>query len=722
MEHLFDTAPHSDILAVLLQVTVLLLVARTLGEIAQRMGQPTIVGEILAGIVLGPSLISGLVPVAGEWLVPQTTTQVHLLDVFSMLGSMFMMLIAGMEIDILLIRRQATSAIGTGVGGLVVPFVLGFVMAQFLPDRVLPDPDQRLGFSLFVATAISASAIPVIAKVLMDLDLIRRDFSQVIISAAMIEDAAVWIILSVVVGIAEGSGVTPGGVLLSIGGVLGFVVVSLTLGRWVVRRSLSFVQNELTVRDMILSLVIVLMFAWAVFSLVLHLEPVIGAFVVGILFGQMRTLPHSVIHRLESIALGIFAPIFFAVAGLKVNLLSIVLDPTLLGIALLVIVVSSVAKIAGAYLGARMVARSGHWTALSFGVGLNVHGAVEIIIATIGLSKGILTQEMFSIIVLLSIVTSLAAPTLLRWVLSHVQTSPQEMERLKREALLKDNLFANVHRVLLPVRRREDDQGGPLQTVESRILEHVGAKTKISLTLLNVAVDNNRSGSHAFLDKLSRRFFYNFDVTKKVISKKDPLDVILDEAQKGYDVIFMGATRNNDRTEVLFNPLVDSMVRMSPCPSVVVHGEHVPADWEPQRILVPTNGSLASRRAVQAAFSLASDGDGEVLILKVVRPEATMCNIETRESILERQYIIAHQIVDELGEIGHSLGVQTYTAVQPGDEPEHVIIEVAEHAHIDLIILGTNVRAGSERLYLGARVEYILRNAPCPVIVVNSAF
>lgn len=719
MDHLFTTVPHHDILALLIQVGVLLFTARALGALAQRFGQPSVVGEILAGIVLGPSLISGVIPVAGEWFVPQNQTQVHLLDTFSMLGSLFLMFIAGMEIDLALIRRQARSAIGAGLGGLIVPFFAGLLMAFYLPDSILVNPEKRLVFSLFVAIAMSISAIPVIAKVLMDLNMIRRDSSQIIISAAMIEDAIAWTGLSIIVGLTETDTITTSNLLRSIGSVLFFLVLSFVFGRWFVKKALDFVQNEVQIPDAILSLVVVLMFGWASVSHALHLEPVIGAFTMGILFSQMRTLPDSVIEKMESIALSIFAPIFFAVAGLKFHLTSF-FNLHLLSIALIVIVIASVGKILGTYIGARIAGKRDHWVALSYGIGLNARGAVEIIIASVGLSKGVLSQDMFSVIVLMAIVTSLSTPPALRWVLKYVTPEQQELDRLRHEELLKDNLFAHVHRVLLPVRRREDDRGGPAQTIEARILEHIGARKRISLTLLNIPADGDRTASTNFLDKLSRMFFTHLEVTKKVVTQADPVNVILDEAKKDYDLVVLGAPERDGGTEHLFNPIVDSLVRLSPCPSIVVHSNKVPHDWEPRRILAPTNGSLAARRAVQAAFSLAAGSGGEVLILKVVKYDVAMCNLEARETLLERQYIISHQIVDELGAMGLSLGVQTFTAVHPGPDPESVILEVAENTNIDLIILGTNVRAGSDRLYLGSRVERILKRAKCPVIVVNS--
>lgn len=718
MEQLIVAAPHRDILAWLIQITLLLGSARALGEVARRVGQPTIVGEILAGVLLGPSLLSGLIPALREWVTPQNPVQGYLLEQVALLGAMFLMLIAGREIDLMLIRRNARAAIGTGLGGMCTAFAGGFVLAQFIPETFMGHSQQRLIFSLFLATVLSASAIPVVAKVLMELDLMRRDLSQIIISAAMLIDTIAWIIISILVRLSEGATIGLAEVSLSIGSVLFFALSSFTLGAWLVKKLLKTVQDEVKIRDAMLSCVVVVMLGWAAFSKALHLEAVIGAFAVGVVLGQMRSVPDVVIQKLESIGLGIFTPLFFAVAGLRINLARL-FDPRLLGFAILTIVVASLSKIIGAYLGARFIGKRKHWTAISIGAGLDVHGAIEIIIATIGLSKGIFSLDMFSIIVLMSLSTSLLAPTVLRWVVARVEPEPQEQERLEREALVRDNLFAHVHRVLLPVRRRADDQDGPIQTIEAIILGHLARKKRLELTLLNVANDGDRARSNAFLAKLAR-LFPGIAIVRRVVVSQDPANVILDEARKGYDLLVMGAAGETSGTEVLFNPLVDSVVRLSPCSSIVVQSKEVPTSWIPRRILAPTNGSLAARRAVQVAFSLASGGEGEVLILKAIDREAASWYPDHRETVLERQYLIAHQIVNELGAMGRSLGVRTYTLVQPGESPEQVILDVARETQADLIVLGTNIRAGSDRLYLGARVERILYRAPCPVIVVNT--
>ncbi len=225
----FSSAPHHDIFLLVFQVAVLLLAARTFGEIVTRLGQPAVIGEILAGIILGPSLLSSAIPVFGELIIPQTEVQGYLLEVISLLGAMFLLLITGLETDIRLIKHHAKTAISVSLGGISVTFLTGFLLGMYLPEFLLADADERLVFSLFVATAMSISAIPVIAKVLMDMNLMRRDIGQTILAAGMSDDTIGWILLSIVAGIAAGDAVTTGTVLTTVGSVLAFLVLSFTL-------------------------------------------------------------------------------------------------------------------------------------------------------------------------------------------------------------------------------------------------------------------------------------------------------------------------------------------------------------------------------------------------------------------------------------------------------------------------------------------------------------
>lgn len=711
----FTAAPHHDILVLLVQLSVLLFVARAFAEIAQRLKQPSVVGEILAGIVLGPSLLSGLFPFIGEWIVPQTAVSGYLLEVVSLIGALFLLLITGLETDLQLIRRHARTAMGVSLGGIIVTFSSGLALGWYLPDDLPAQPgdDQRLVFALFVATAMSISAIPVIAKVLMDMNLMRRDVGQTIIAAGMSDDTIGWILLSIVAGLAASGTVDAGSVLKSVGSVAAFMLISFTLGRWMVKKSLDFVQDEARAPDRLVTLVVVLTFAWGAVTQAVGLEAVLGAFVMGILFGQMPRLPQATHQKLITATLAIFTPIFFAVAGLKVNARAL-LEPRLLLITLLVIAVASGGKVLGTYLGARIIGRRDHWTSLSFGAGLNARGAMEIIIATIGLQLGILSPDMFSIIVVMAMVTSLMAPPALRWVLARVTPEEEELARLRREELAAKSSISQIHRVLLPVRRRP--VGNPVHMLSARLLDRMALKTSLSLTVLNVFRPGEKGESEEFLEAVMP-VFTTKEVTRKLVESEDPSQQILAEAHKHYDLMILGATEGSVQRTALFHPVVDELVRLAPCATIVVKGD-IAEDWKPGRILVPTNGSAGARSAAELSFMLAAE-DEEVVVLNVVQSQDEPYRSAFGQRSPHDAEATARIMVNELKELGDAQGIRTRPVVQHGRDPNTAILDFCRSARIGLMVLGTSVRAGSERLFLGPSVERLIDEAPCPVVVYN---
>jgi Kef-type K+ transport system membrane component KefB len=166
---------HNQLLLVLLELAILLLVARALGELMRRIQLPPVVGELLAGVLLGPSVFGWLLPSVQSQIFPKSQLQSDLLSVVSWLGVLFLLVVTGLETDLNLIVRKGKTALVISLGGIIVPFASGLGLGWLLPDSFLANPSERLIFSLFIATAMSISAVPVIAKVLMDLKLIRRD-------------------------------------------------------------------------------------------------------------------------------------------------------------------------------------------------------------------------------------------------------------------------------------------------------------------------------------------------------------------------------------------------------------------------------------------------------------------------------------------------------------------------------------------------------------------
>ncbi len=709
---------NHEILALLIQITVLLLTARLFGEFAQRLGQPAVLGEILAGIFLGPSLLGNLLPFMHGWIIPETEIQKNLLEVITLIGALFLLLITGLETDLQLIKHHAKKTLGIALGELPFSLVCGFAFGFFIPDSLLIDPEQRIIFALFIAIAISLSAIPVIAKVLMDLKLIRRDIGQITLAVGMFDDTVAWILLSIVLGLLGGGVVSVGTIGFSFLKVILFFGISFFAGKTIVKYLVEVAQNKVISRDKILTLIIVVAFGLGAFAQLIELESVLGAFIAGIIFSQLPSVPKESINKIESITFGVFAPIFFAGAGLKVNIVDLFrADLIIIGISLIAVAILS--KFIGAYIGARLFAKTDHWTALSFGAGLNARGAIQIIIATIGLSFGVLSQEIYSLIIITAVVTSLMAPVMLRWTLSHVKPEAAEIKRLQMEEQLKDNILNRVHRVLLPVRKREISKATPAKLIEARILERLGRKTDLNVTLFTISSENEKSESAQYLNVLGE-FFTKVPVNKKVLVSNKPLESILDEVKKDYDLLIVGATERNKNSDMLFNPIVDNLVRLSPCASIVVQSSNISEDWRPSRILVPTNGSKASKRAAEVAFGIAYHEHDQVHILNVVEGKQGYSSYDIEGSLKERRLTFAHQTVEELKKLGESLKVNTFAEIEIGEEPDSVILKMAHENNFDLIILGTDVRPGSDKLYLGPRVERILNNASCPVIIVNS--
>lgn len=697
----FSAAPHDEVLQLVVQIALLLASARLLGGLAQRFNLPSVVGEILAGVVLGPSLLSSIFPVLGEWIVPRSAVQGFLLEAVALIGVMLLLIVTGLETDLGLIRRKARTAVGVAVGGLVLPFAAGLALGYLIPDDLLTDPSQRAVFALFIATALSISAIPVLAKVLMDLDLMRRDIGQTLLAAGMIDDITEWTLLGVVTALASASALTSGTILQTVGMVVLFLVATATVGTWLVDRGLALVQDHFRGHNRMFSLVVVLAFSWGAFSQALHLEPVLGAFAIGILFGRSPRLPTDTIRKLESVALGLFAPIFFAVAGLKVDV-SAILEPGLLLLTVAVVAVATFGKVVGAYAGARLLSSQDHWSSLAYGAGLNARGALEIIVATIGLSLGILNQTMFSIIVVMAIATSLMAPIALRFAVSRVQPGDEEEERLQREAALAGSFLGGIRRVLVPVRGRPTI--GQTRELQIEILNRLAGMRDMSITLVTVVSPEERSAAGKHLSALEELF--HTSTSSKVVVSADPVRAILREAERDYNLMVLGAPRPDLESDRLFGPLIDDLVKLSPCPTLLVRGEGREEDLK--RILVPTNGTRAARRAAELAFAIAGP-DTEVEGLHVVTPSTVTAHRD-----------VAGDVTAELEVVGGAHGKVPRTRVRHAPSAEGGIISFVDEIQPDLLILGTGVRAGTRRLHLGPRVERLVREATCPVVVLNS--
>lgn len=726
---------HHELLLVLLQLTLLLLTARGLGELTRRINLPPVVGELLAGVLLGPSLFGWVLPPLHGFIFPQSQLQSDLLSVVSWLGVLFLLIVTGLETDLNLIVRKGRTALIISLGGIIIPFATGLGLGWLLPESFLADPSQRLVFSLFIATAMSISAVPVIAKVLMDLKLIRRDIGQVTLAAGMTDDTIGWILLSVVAGLASSGKFNIITVFTSIGAAVLFLGFALTVGRKLMAQVLMWVDDNIGGTTANLSTVLILSLGAAALTHWLGLEAALGAFVTGILAGQSPRFSREAGHTLEVITAGFLAPIFFAAAGLKVNLLQLLVPQTLI-VGLIVLAVACIGKFSGAYIGSRISGLS-HWEGLAMGSGMNARGAMEIIVATIGLSLGVLSQSMYSIIVMVAIVTSLMAPPLLRWTLSKVVIGEEEAARLEKEDHASRSFVKNIRRVLIPTR------GGTNVQLASQLVSHMAHQNLIEVTALFAASDKKpqrkaaKTKVETIKDQSAEAAFTavaeemhlpeGTTLQTRMESGQNKAEVILKEASRGYDLIVMGATEQGRSNRSLFNVLVDRVVQEAACATMVVKSG-LPLDKDQSspiayqkisRILVPTIGTEDSKYAVEIASTIAAQTGAFVLLVNVVNlPQVEYIHFE-REAI-NSAAAIAEQILEQQAVIARSLGAEVKIYVLKGPSPERQLLEFAQSQQVDLIVLGSHLRMITGRAFFGHRVDTILRQASCPVAVISS--
>jgi K+:H+ antiporter len=436
-----QTLDSPKLTVMFLSIGVLLGAARVCGELAKRLRQPSVVGEIIAGVLLGPTLLGVLAPHAEAVLFPASGEVAVLRHGLVTLALALYLLVAGMEVDLGTVWRQGRPALFVSAMGLVVPFALGFACAWFLPTWVSRvEPTTPLVFSLFFATALSISALPVIARTLLELGLFRTDLGMVIVAAAIVQDLVGWIVFAVVLGLMGASAGHGFGIGATIGLTLAFVVVMLVVVRPLVHRALPWVHAYASWPAGVLALTLTLgLFASALTEWI-GVHAIFGGFMTGVAVGDSRHLRERTRATVDQFVSAFFAPLFFASIGLEINFVKN-LDWQLAAVVLLI---ACVGKVAGSTLGARFggVSRREAW---AIGFGMNARGAMEIVLGLLALESGMIGKHLFVALVVMALVTSTLSGPLM-----------QRTLRRRSHRLLADHLVA---RAFLPKLAASDREG-----------------------------------------------------------------------------------------------------------------------------------------------------------------------------------------------------------------------------------------------------------------------
>ncbi|WP_240755988.1 cation:proton antiporter [Pandoraea sp. XY-2] len=415
----------------------------------QRLRQPAVMGQLLAGVLLGPSVFGALMPAWQHAVFPDTEAQKRMLDAVAELGVLLLLLSTGLETDLGLVRRMKRMAIFASAGGMVVPFACGFALGWHLPDNLLPHPEARLVTSLFLGTALSISSVKVVATVIREVDYLRRNIGQIILAAAILDDTTGWIIIAAIAGLGASGSIDLGHLSISLGGTLLFIVLCFTVGKRAVAVAIRWTNDRFTAEMPALSAILVITFVLALATDKLGVHTALGAFMAGVMIGQSPILTEQIEAQLRGLIVALFAPVFFGVAGLSVDL-TILLDWRMLGLVAGLILIASVGKFTGGFAGARLGGMSSA-EALALATGMNARGSTEIIVASIGLSLGVLSQDLFTMVVVMALITTLIMPPVLRRALVRIPLSAQEKARLEKEAAEEKDFLPNVERILAAV-------------------------------------------------------------------------------------------------------------------------------------------------------------------------------------------------------------------------------------------------------------------------------
>jgi len=731
------------------QILALMIVGRLLGEAMLRLRQPAVMGQLIAGLMLGPSLFGLLLPDIQHALFPRTPEQKAMIDAISQFGILLLLLLTGMETDLKLVRQTGRAAVFASLMGIVVPFICGVALGEMLPDSMLPDPDKRLITSLFLGTALSIASVKIVAMVVREMNFTRRVVGQVILASAIIDDSVGWIIISIIFSLALHGAVDAWSLAQSVIGTIVFMAASLTIGRRLVFSIIRWVNDNLVSEFAVITAILVIMGGMSLITYAIGVYTVVGAFVAGVLIGESPILTRHIDEQLRGLITAFFAPVFFGIAGLSADL-TILADPKIALLTSGLVLIASIGKFGGAFIGAELgglTRREG----FALACGMNARGSTEVIIATVGLSMGALNQNLFTMIVAMAVITTTAMPPTLRWALSRIPMRPEEKQRLAREEMEAKGFVPNLERLLIAV---DDSANGRFASRVAGMLAgtrgmpttvlHITDPAKIEATTpaakRSEAVQKDEGGAEKSTtaeveekkaekageavkeaaeqiqskQKKEEKADTPVDVTTIVHEAPSP-ETIAEEAKKGYDLLVIGLEKTAKGGE--FDNSVTGIALGFEGPLAVsdVRGDLRDNPDGKLNILIPVNGTEASRRGAEVAITMARATRAPVTVLYVAVRTTGKRGVRRSLQTRRREEAILKDIVA----IADGYNMSIRTAVQTDDAADGAILSEAKRRKNNLIVMGVGRRPG-EKLFFGDTAASLLEDAECSLLFVAS--
>ncbi|WP_438019614.1 cation:proton antiporter [Sorangium sp. So ce315] len=693
---------QSSLSRFLIQAFLIIACARLVGLLARRMEQPMVIAEVTAGILLGPSLFGWLFPEMSAVLFAQES--MPLLKLVSEVGLIVFMFLIGLELDPKLLRGRGHASVVISHTSIIVPFALGALLAFYLYPRLSDSSVPFMSFTLFIGVAMSITAFPVLARILTDKRLLGTKVGALTITCAAVDDVTAWCVLAFVVSIARATGLV-GAVWTTVFAVVYIAGMMFAVRPFLARLGERGSSKEGLSQDLVaVTLLLLIVSSWMTETIGIH--PLFGAFMLGAIMPKGTGFAHSLAVKLEDFAVVFLLPLFFAYSGLRthIGLLNSADGWIMCG---LIIAVACVGKFGGSAVAARLTGQ--RWReASALGILMNTRGLMELIVLNLGLDLGIISPKLFTMMVLMALVTTFMTSPLLRWIYP-----PEELADAPERTPLPAT--ADVFTVLMCV---SYERTGPGMVTLASALAGRGpeARRLYALRLIpptdrgSFFLDQGpeRQGAAALSPLLSRAKELDVEVRPlSFVSPKPSQDICNVADVKQADLVLVGWHKPLLSQTVLGGTVYEVMRCARTDVGVLIDR----GLSEVRKLLVPFHGTAHDRAALALARRLAQQVGADVTILHVVKP--------TRRP---DDALGAQEAVDEIFE-GEEGGVlrksKVVLKVVEHDSPADAALEESKRGY-DLVLVGVGPEWGLEQRRFGIRAEDVIQGCPTSLLVVRS--
>jgi Kef-type K+ transport system membrane component KefB/nucleotide-binding universal stress UspA family protein len=682
---------HTPLALFIVQAGLIIACSRAVGLLARRLGQPMVIAEVLAGVMLGPSLLGWLSPTTLQALFPKDS--LGLLNMLSQVGLMLFMFLIGLELDLKLLRGRGRASVLISHTSILLPCALGALLGLYLYPRLSTPEVPFSSFILFMGVAMSITAFPVLARILVERRLLQSRVGAMTITCAAVDDVTAWCLLAFVVSFVRATGVADAArtTVLALVYVAGMLLVVRPFLQRLGARSDN--REGLTQNRVAVTLLLLLASCWTTELIGIH--ALFGAFMLGAVMPKEGGFARTLADRLEDLVVVFLLPLFFAYSGLRTQL-GLLDSPQAWVMCALVTLVACVGKFGGSALAARITGLSWRESA-ALGILMNTRGLMELIVLNIGLDLGVISPTLFTMMVIMALVTTFITTPLLQWV--------YPPEELQRQLADEEPAPLGAPRALTLLMCVAHDRSGPGMITVASVL--AGAPDRLYALRLVPATERasffvdahpQPTTSEALVPLLRQAGELGVKVRPlSFVSGRPAEDICRVAEAKHADLVLLGWHKPLLGRTILGGVVQDVMKGARADVAVLVDRGLVRV----RKVLVPYQGTPDDRAALRVARRFTRDPKVSITVLHVVTPEGPPLGArqDVEEEFVDGRAAVTMKLVTDA-------------------EPTRAAVAEAARGY-DLVVIGSGVQWGLEQQMFGLMPEQIVAQCPASLLIVR---